>query len=143
MGKYDGLSDQERRKLYRDLSRAASEIRVGEDRAAGPVEGTGSREDRDAERRQERGGWERRFRRPRYGLRLRIDSYAYAEGFAVTGARQYLGSLFSFLWPRRDRVNPRFVRELVLDDPHRADPSGYGLAKTLEELQRSAAALLG
>ena len=144
MGKYDGLTDQERRKLYQDLTRAAKEIRVGEDPGNAAAGGPGAAvpEEPLGELRGESAYHERRYRRPRYALRVRIESYSYADGFAISGLRQYLGSLLSFLWPRRDPVNPNFVREMVLDNPYRGDPAGYSLSKTLSELETLGESLL-
>jgi diguanylate cyclase (GGDEF)-like protein len=154
MGKYGDLSDQERRKLHRDFSRAAKEIRVdgdfrpeaarrtGADRTA--LESAGRTDDsrtaQDERQSQEAAErflfHRRRRRRPSYPTRLKIESYAYSEGFEISGIRQFLASLFSFLWPGRDPVPVRFIKALVLDSARRGDPEGYSLIHTLLELQK-------
>ncbi len=145
MGKYDELSDSERSKLAEGLRRAAEEIR-----AAGGEAGE-SREllehPRLVEELREIPEEEERvpsiqLRRPSYGLRMRIDSYAYSEGFEVCGFVELAASLFSFINPGRDAVRRRFVRTLVLDSPSRGDPTGYSLSHALLELQRTADSLL-
>jgi diguanylate cyclase (GGDEF)-like protein len=144
MGKYGDLSDRERRKLYRDFTRAAREIQ-----ANAPAGGRAPSEgETEAERHRADGGefWAveagRARRRPRYALRLRIESYAYSEGFAVSGLRPFLASLLSFLSPRRDIIANSFARALVRDNPYQAGPPGYSLARILQELKRGADALL-
>jgi diguanylate cyclase (GGDEF)-like protein len=144
MEKYGDLSDQERRKLHRDFTKAAKEIKVDSVQSGGAAESAapGSGE---ADRRQEREAQEaaerflfhrRRRKRPSYRVRLKIESYSYTEGFEISGIRQFFVSLFSFLWPNRDPVPRSFIKTLVLDSPHRGDPEGYGLSHTLEELQK-------
>jgi diguanylate cyclase (GGDEF)-like protein len=162
MGKYGNLSDQERRKLYRDFSRAAKEIKVdgnlGSAAAGRGAPGRGAAEpavrqcdalgparqgEREAQQAAERFLFHRRRRkRPSYRIRLKIESYAYSEGFEISGIRQFLSSLFSFLWPNRDPVPVRFLKTLVLDSAHRGDPEGYSLVHTLLELQKMAENLL-
>ena len=151
MGEYGNLSDQERRKLYRDFSRAAKEIKVdGDLRSPGDGRGTpppgaaepgaagmARRDQRETREAAERFLFHRRRRkRPSYSIRLKIESYAYSEGFEISGIRQFLSSLFSFLWPNRDPVPARFLKSLVLDSAHRGDPEGYSLIHTLLELQK-------
>jgi diguanylate cyclase (GGDEF)-like protein len=152
MGKYGNLSDQERRKLYRDFSRAAKEIKVDGDFRPGaadrdtPDGRTPEPADRDTlvreDEKQARESAERflflrrRRKRPSYPVRLKIESYAYSEGFEISGIRQFFSSLFSFLWPNRDPVSARFLKTLVLDSPQRGDPEGYSLIHTLLELQK-------
>jgi diguanylate cyclase (GGDEF)-like protein len=149
MAEYGYLSDQERRKLYRDFSRAAKEIKVdGEFRSGaggtadpatqerGSPAGSG-REERESQEAAERFLFHRRRRkRPSYSVRLKIESYAYSEGFEISGVRQFLFSLFSFLWPKRDPVPARFTKAIVLDSAQRGDPEGYSLIHTLLELQK-------
>jgi diguanylate cyclase (GGDEF)-like protein len=145
MGKYDQLSDVERRKLAEGLRRAAEEIR-----AAGGVEGGHSgmvEHPQLFEEQREITGAEERFsgtqlRRPSYALRVRIDSYAFSEGFEICGLGEFAAGLLSFLSPAHDRVRRRFIKTLVLDSPSRGDPSGYSLSHTLLELQKTADSLL-
>ncbi len=152
MGEYGNLSDQERRKLYRDFSRAAKEIKVDGDLRS-PAAGRGTpqpaaagvahRDQRETREAAERFLFHRRRRkRPSYSIRLKIESYAYSEGFEISGIRQFLSSLFSFLWPNRDPVPARFLKSLVLDSAHRGDPEGYSLIHTLLELQKLVEKLL-
>jgi diguanylate cyclase (GGDEF)-like protein len=162
MGKYGNLSDQERRKLHRDFSRAAKEIKVdrdfpsrdGDQGAAdrGSLEQEVRRSDAPArERQDERENREaaerflfhrRRRKRPSYPVRLKIENYAYSEGFEISGIRQFLSSLFSFLWPNRDPVPVKFLKTLVLDSAQRGDPEGYSLIHALLELQKLSQNLL-
>jgi len=143
MGKYDGLSEQERRKLYEDFSRAAREIRVtpppqpaaqGEE---GPVQGL----------QQEAGpsavptGSLKELaygRRPPWILRVRIDRYACSRGYEICSLAKFISSFFSFLYPHRDRAPKRFVKLLVQDSPYQPGPSGYSLSRTLVEIKRHA-----
>ncbi|MBN2554229.1 MAG: GGDEF domain-containing protein [Spirochaetales bacterium] len=152
MGEYGDLSDQERRKLYRDFSRAAKEIRVDGPWRPGAGQAEGSKQnasdpdhrgERDAQQSAERFFFHRRRRkRPSYLIRLKIDSYAYSEEFEISGIGQFLTTLFSFLWPNRDPVPARFLKTLVLDSPNRGDPEGYGLTRTILELQKLSENLL-
>jgi diguanylate cyclase (GGDEF)-like protein len=154
MRKYGGdLSDRERRKLYRDFTRAAKEIKVDSSGAAqgaasggeavktAPVEVKESwlQGEQEAERFLFHG---RRRKRPSYRIRLKIESYAYSQGFEISGIRQFFSSVFSFLWPKRDPVSWGFLRSLVLDSAHRGDPEGYSLLRTVTELQRMSENLL-
>jgi diguanylate cyclase (GGDEF)-like protein len=151
MGEYGDLSDQERRKLYRDFSQAAKEIKVdGQAAAAAQLpepeagrEGRKAAETGDERKAAERILFERRTRkRPSYSVRLRIESYAYSEGFEISGINQFLTSLFSFLWPNRDRVSSGFLKSLVLDSAVRGDPEGYSLIRALLEMQKLSQNLL-
>ena len=81
-------------------------------------------------------------RRPSYALRMRIDGYAYSEGFEICSLSELLASVLSFLRPARDRVSRRFLKTLVQDSAERGDPSGYSLTRTLLELARAAEILL-
>jgi diguanylate cyclase (GGDEF)-like protein len=145
MGKYDELSDSERSKLAEGLRRAAEEIRSagGE---AGERREMLEHPQLVEELREVTGDEERlsgrRLRRPSYGLRMRIDSYAYSEGFEICGLAELAASLFSFISPGRDAVRRRFLKTLVLDSPYRGDPTGYSLSHTLLELQTTADSLL-
>jgi diguanylate cyclase (GGDEF)-like protein len=161
MGKYGDLSDQERRKLHRDFSRAAKDIKVdgihqdgsgqpgahGPGATGGPVGGPGTpgfQDERAVREAAERFLFHRRSRkRPSYATRLKIESYAYTEGFEISGIRQFFSSLFAFLWPKRDPLPWGFLKALVLDSARRGDPEGYSLTHTLLELQRLAGNLLG
>jgi len=157
MGEYGNLSDQERRKLYRDFSRAAKEIKVDGDfrqpaadrgtpgpGAPGPGAPEPGAPERETRESAERFLFHRRRRkRPSYSVRLKIESYAYSEGFEISGIRQFLASLFSFLWPNRDPVPRGFLKSLVLDSAKRGDPEGYSLIHTLMELQKLVENLLG
>ena len=155
MGEYGNLSDQERRKLYRDFSNAAKEIKVERtaiggvktDLAGAQAPAHAASDGVETERRErestERFLFHRRRRkRPLYRVRLKIDSYAYSEGFEIGGLPQFLISLLAFLWPNRDPVPRGFVKVLVFDSARRGDPEGYGLARTLEELQKLGTNLL-
>ena len=143
MGKYDHLSDEERRKLAEGLRRAAQSIRAtGEPAGEHSLAASGSSEElrelpagRQPESRPLR-------RRPSYSLRVRIDGYAFSEGFEICSLSELVASLLSFLNPARDRVSRRFLKTLVHDSPQRGDPSGYSLSRTLLELARAAEMLL-
>ena len=140
MGKYDHLPDEERRKLAEALRRAAQSIRTTAEPADQRPAPTG--EDlRDLTATGTRPSPPVR-RRPAYALRLRIDGYAYSEGYEICSVSELLASLFSFLNPSQDRVSRRFLKTLVQDSAERGDPSGYSLSRTLLELARTAEALL-
>jgi diguanylate cyclase (GGDEF)-like protein len=154
MRKYGGdLSDRERRKLYRDFTRAAREIKVD---SAGPAQGAagGGQASRTASMELKEGRLQgeleaerflfhgRRRKRPSYRIRLKIEGYAYSQGFGISGVRQFFSSVFSFLWPNRDPVSWAFLRSLVSDSALRGDPEGYGLQRTVVELQRVSGNLL-
>ncbi len=147
MEDYRDLSDQERRKLYRQFSEAIKEIRVNggpepeaPEAAGNSVEAVSGRSESS---RAERLLFARRSRkRPRYAVRLRIESYAYGEGFEISGLRQFFASLLGFLWPSRDRISVSFAKALVQDSAYRGDPDGYSLIRTLLELKKSSESLL-
>lgn len=145
MDEYGDLSDKERRKLYRDFSKAAKEIRVGEEPSTGSMP---EKDERGRSAATERSYSERLLfhrrtgKRPRYALRLKIESYAYSEGFEISGLRQFFASIFSFLWPSRDRIASGFAKVLVRDSAYRGDPGGYSLIRTLLELQKLSDSLL-
>ncbi len=140
MGKYDHLPDEERRKLAEALRRAAQSIRTTAEPAdQRPAPGGADLRDLPA------GGPHPApsiRRRPGYALRLRIDGYAYSEGYEICSLTELLASLLSFLNPHQDRVSRRFLKTLVQDSAERGDPSGYSLSRTLLELARSAETLL-
>lgn len=146
MSEYGDLSDRERRKLYRDFSKAAKEIKVD----GRGIPGQALRGEKAA---GESDQWERttpkrflfdqpRRKRPTYAVRLKIESYAYSEGFEISGIRQFFSSLFSFLWPFRDPISYGFLKSLVLDSAYRGDPEGYSLIRILLELQKGGETLL-
>ena len=143
MGRYEELSDPERRKLAEGLRRAAESIR-----GAGQTSGFGRPAIEHPQLVDElltAVGPETqptRRRRPSYRLRLRIDGYAFSAGFAICGLGELLASFFSFLAPGRDPVSRRFLKILLHDDPQRGDPSGFSLSRTLLELARAAENLL-
>jgi len=145
MGQYDELSDEERRKLAEGLRKAAEEIRAAGG-AAGDRRAMLEHPQLAEELREVAGEEERisgsRLRRPSYGLRMRIDGYAYSEGFEICGLGELAASLFSFVSPGRDKVRRSFVRTLLLDSPSRGDPTGYSLSHTLLELQSTSDGLL-
>ncbi len=140
MGKYDHLPDEERRKLAEALRRAAQSIRTTAEPAVQRPAPTGQ-DLRDLPAGGPRPAPPVR-RRPGYALRLRIDGYAYSEGYEICSLSELLSSLLSFLNPSRDRVSRRFLKTLVQDSVDRGDPSGYSLSRTLLELSRAAEALL-
>ena len=140
MGKYDHLPEEERRRLAEALRRAAQAIRTtGEAGAQRPE--TAAEEMHDLPAGGSRVSLPLR-RRPTYALRLRIDGYAYSEGYEICSLAELLSSVLSFLHPARDRVSRRFLKTLVQDSAERGDPSGYSLSRTLLELARAAETLL-
>ena len=143
MGRYEELSDPERRRLAEGLRRAAESLR-GAEPPPGPSPPAPERSPLFAEPLTSAGTEARpaRRRRPSYRLRLRIDGYAFSAGFAICGLGELLASFFSFLTPGRDSVSRRFLRILLHDDPQHADPSGYSLSRTLLELAKAAENLL-
>jgi diguanylate cyclase (GGDEF)-like protein len=140
MGKYDHLPDEERRKLAEALRRAAQSIRTTAEAAdQRPASGGGDLRDLPATGPRPAAALRRR---PSYALRLRIDGYAYSEGYEICSLSELVASALSFLNPGRDRVSRRFLKTLVQDSAERGDPSGYSLSRTLLELARVAEALL-
>jgi diguanylate cyclase (GGDEF)-like protein len=146
MSEYGDLSDRERRKLYRDFSKAAKEIKVD---GRGDTNATSRSGKKAAESDQRQRSAPKRFlfdqrrrKRPTYAVRLKIESYAYSEGFEISGIRQFFSSLFSFLWPSHDPISRGFLKSLVLDSAYRGDPEGYSLIRTLLELQKGGQTLL-
>ncbi len=146
MREYEDLSDRERRKLYRDFSKAAKEIKVDGRADTNTVSRNGKRAVESDQRERAAAKRflfdQRRRKHPTYAVRLKIESYAYREGFEISGIRQFFSSLFSFLWPYRDPISYKFLKSLVLDSAYRGDPEGYGLIRTLLELQKSGQTLL-
>ena len=130
---YADLTQEERRKLISDFSRAAKDIKVGGETLLGDEDEAGG---------VLRDEWfetsRRAPRRPGWLTRLRIDAYAYAHGFGVTGLAQLVSSVFSFLWPRHDTIRKSFAVELVYDAPGSEKPAQLSLAHTLLELRRNA-----
>jgi diguanylate cyclase (GGDEF)-like protein len=141
MGKYDHLPEEERRKLAEALRRAAQSIRTTADSTGQRPTPVSAEDLRDLPAGGPRPGLTVR-RRPTYALRLRIDGYAYSEGYEICRLPELLASVLSFLNPTRDRVSRRFLKTLVQDSAERGDPSGYSLSRTLLELARSADTLL-
>jgi len=141
MGKYDHLPEEERRKLAEALRRAARSIRTTADSTTERPVPASVEDLRDFPTGGQRTTVPVR-RRPSYALRVRIDGYAYSEGFEICSLSELLASMLSFLRPARDRVSRRFLKTLVQDSPERGDPSGYSLTRTLLELARAAETLL-
>ena len=138
---YDRLTDEERRRLVRDLSEAAK--RIQDDAPAAPPAGKVPRPvERAARPDGLRSVADSLLARPPWRLRLKIDSYACSRGYAVCGLPQYFASLVSFLNPSRDFVRPRFARDLVQDRASPGGPAGYGLEQVLAELERQSSFLL-
>lgn len=136
---FNDIPDKERRKLFKDFSQAAKEIQISlpapEKDLEQAVLEVAKREDLLFEDK-------RKPKRPSYRVRVKIDSYAYTEGYEICGLKQYLTSLLSFLWPNRDYIHNRFAKAIVRDSPYRADPSGYSLSRALLEIKQSAEFLL-
>ena len=139
---YDRLTDEERRRLVRDLSEAAK--RIQDDAPAAPPAGKApiAAEERSSRPDGLRSVADSLLARPPWRLRLKIDSYACARGYAVCGLPQYFASLVSFLNPSRDYVRARFARDLVQDRASPAGPAGYGLERVLSELEKQSSFLL-
>ena len=146
MSEYGDLSDRERRKLYRDFSKAAKEIKVDRrtDTSAPSRNGKAAGKSDQRERTTPKPFLfdQARRKRPTYAVRLKIESYSYSEGFEISGVRQFFSSLFSFLWPSRDPISYGFLKSLVLDSAYRGDPEGYSLIRTLLELQKGGETLI-
>ena len=146
MKEYGDLSDRERRKLYQDFSKAAKEIKVDArtDAKAASRHGKKAEESDRRERTTPKRFLfdQRRRKHPAYAVRLKIENYAYSEGFEISGIRQFFSSLLSFLWPSRDPISYGFLKSLVLDSAYRGDPEGYSLIRTLLELQKGGETLL-
>ncbi len=152
MNGHDDLSDKERRKLYRDFSQAAKDIKVTCFPVEPPETGSGleavSGEEIAEITPDQEQRWEslldssRRQKRPSYRMRVKIDSYACSEGFDLCALKQFLLSLVSFLRPRKDIIHDRFTKALIFDRSSRSDSSGYSLSRTLLELRGSANFLL-
>jgi len=145
MSDYNHISDQERRKLFQDFSEAAKKLGGSEPEAGGlptdqPLQPSKAERDsqKDASELSPMFASRRRYKRPAWRMRLKIDTYAYTQGFDICGFRQFFNSLFSFFSPGKDIINRKFAKPLVQDHPYRADPSGYCLSRTLLEIRQTA-----
>lgn len=147
MSDYNELSEQERKKLYKDFSKAAKEIKVSRLPSGQPVERTKPKPESapgasGAPGHEPRLFTGRQYKRPSWVTRIRIDSYAYSKGFDICGLKQFLATLFSFLKPNRDIVSKRFAKAVIQDHPYKSAPSGYSLSRTLLEMKQKAGILL-
>jgi diguanylate cyclase (GGDEF)-like protein len=142
MTEFRDLSEQERRRLYQDFHRAAEALR-GEG-AAAPLPELSKPDAERQKRFQERLrlGEGRQARRPSWGLRLRIDSYASSEGFEICGVRELFASFLAFLRPHQDLISRRFARCLLQDHLPQSTAAGFSLSRTLLEIRRRADFLL-
>ena len=155
MSPYQDLPDEERRRLYEELTQAVNKINIDQPatgRAPDGAPGRGasgsgapapgapvSTSPQGTALSFSSGG---RYRRPSWGLRLRIDTYAYGQGFLICGFKQFLASIFSVFKSNRDLVDRRFVKALLLDNPYKSDPSGYSLSRALAEIRQTAEMLI-
>jgi GGDEF domain-containing protein len=143
MADYRDLSEQERRRLYREFHRAAEALRDEAGGAPPRPQGAGlEAEEQKRFRERLRLGEARRVRRPSWRLRLQIDSYASSEGFEICGLRELVASFFAFLRPHQDAVSRQFARRLLRDQPPQTAAAGFSLSRSLLEIRRRADFLL-